>query len=121
MKNHTMPDCAYTETFIYTSSLSLSLSLGPKDKTVPDFWRMVWEKQIHVIVMITKCVELCKRKCAQYWPETDASVKHGNVTVEVSQTQSLDGYEQRTLKVTSKVGNLLTGFITTTRCLHMYV
>ena len=31
--------------------------LGPSKKTVSDFWRMVKEKRIETIVMLTKCVE----------------------------------------------------------------
>ncbi len=77
---------------------------GPKDKTVADFWRLVWEKQVHVIVMVTRCVEMMKRKCAQYWPEkVGTSITHRKITVEVTQIQMLDGFEQRTLKVTMKV------------------
>ncbi len=77
---------------------------GPKDKTVADFWRMVWEKQVYVIVMVTKCVEMMKRKCAQYWPEkVGTSVTHRNISVEVLQIQTSSGFEQRTLKVTMKV------------------
>lgn len=30
---------------------------GPKDETVSDFWRMVWEQQSSIIVMVTRCEE----------------------------------------------------------------
>lgn len=77
---------------------------GPKDKTVMDFWRMVWEKQVCVIVMVTKCVELGKRKCAQYWPESDAGCdKHGQFTVTVTKLQNCEGYDVRTLQLSFKV------------------
>ena len=57
-----------------------------------------------IVVMTTKCVELGRHKCAQYWPEDGtASVMYGNVTVEVTKTQSFDGYDLRTFKVQSKV------------------
>ncbi|RXN34998.1 receptor-type tyrosine- phosphatase C-like protein [Labeo rohita] len=41
---------------------------GPKDETVCDFWRMVWEQKSSIIVMVTRCEEGNKAKCAQYWP-----------------------------------------------------
>ncbi|XP_040895632.1 receptor-type tyrosine-protein phosphatase C isoform X2 [Toxotes jaculatrix] len=41
---------------------------GPKDETVGDFWRMVWEQQSSIIVMVTRCEEGNRVKCAQYWP-----------------------------------------------------
>ncbi|XP_064391171.1 uncharacterized protein LOC135339007 isoform X3 [Halichondria panicea] len=87
----------------YNKPEAFILTQGPKDKTVADFWRMVWEKQVHVIVMVTKCVEMMKRKCAQYWPEkVGTCVTHQKITVEVTQIQMLDGFEQRTLKVARK-------------------
>ncbi|XP_035504695.2 receptor-type tyrosine-protein phosphatase C isoform X2 [Scophthalmus maximus] len=44
---------------------------GPKDETVSDFWRMVWEQQSSIIVMVTRCEEGNRAKCAQYWPSPE--------------------------------------------------
>ena len=44
-------------------------SQGPLPKTFPDFWQMVWEQRVVVIVMTTKTVERHRTKCGQYWPE----------------------------------------------------
>ncbi|XP_048019613.1 receptor-type tyrosine-protein phosphatase C isoform X4 [Megalobrama amblycephala] len=44
---------------------------GPKDETIDDFWRMVWEQKSSIIVMVTRCEEGNKIKCAQYWPSLD--------------------------------------------------
>ncbi|KAJ8277953.1 hypothetical protein GJAV_G00082080 [Gymnothorax javanicus] len=41
---------------------------GPKDETVVDFWRMIWDQQSSIIVMVTRCEEGNRNKCAQYWP-----------------------------------------------------
>uniref|UniRef100_A0A8C6P141 Receptor-type tyrosine-protein phosphatase C n=1 Tax=Nothobranchius furzeri TaxID=105023 RepID=A0A8C6P141_NOTFU len=41
---------------------------GPKEETVGDFWRMIWEQQSSIIVMVTRCEEGNRVKCAQYWP-----------------------------------------------------
>lgn len=43
---------------------------GPLEKTVSDFWWMIYEQKITVIVMLTKIEENGKTKCAQYWSDS---------------------------------------------------
>ncbi|XP_047501923.1 receptor-type tyrosine-protein phosphatase H-like [Penaeus chinensis] len=45
---------------------------GPKDETLDDFWRMVWEQKVHTIVMLTNLMEKGKVMCAKYWPAAGA-------------------------------------------------
>ena len=44
---------------------------GPLDETLDDFWQMVWQEKVFVIVMTTKCVEQNRKKCSQYWPDNE--------------------------------------------------
>ena len=60
------------------------LPQGPLAHTVSDFWRMVWEQRVKVVVMITNMVEQGKKKCEQYWPEVGCSL-YGLVDVMVLQ------------------------------------
>lgn len=67
---------------------------GPLPSTFPDFWRMVWEQNSVVIVMITKLVERGKRKCDQYWPD-DGVELYGPIQVKHLNTFSRAHYTVR--------------------------
>ncbi|KAH9177017.1 hypothetical protein EDB89DRAFT_2065200 [Lactarius sanguifluus] len=40
---------------------------GPLPETFNDFWSLVWEQNVHVIVMLTREVEGSTVKCGNYW------------------------------------------------------
>nr|XP_017203882.2 receptor-type tyrosine-protein phosphatase eta [Oryctolagus cuniculus] len=64
----------------YHSKKDFIATQGPLPNTLKDFWRMVWEKNVHAIVMLTKCVEQGRTKCEEYWPSKQAQ-DYGDITV----------------------------------------
>lgn len=73
-------ESAGSETYICTQ--------GPLQNTVNDFWRMIWEQDCNIIVMLTKEIENLKVKCARYWPEKEPRVC-GNIRVSVLSEDTL--------------------------------
>eukprot|EP00755_Sulcionema_specki_P038905 Sspe_Gene.111801::Locus_93928_Transcript_1_1_Confidence_1.000_Length_641::g.111801::m.111801/K05697/PTPN6, SHP-1; tyrosine-protein phosphatase non-receptor type 6 len=61
---------------------------APNSATVNDFWRMIWENDVGLILMLTKEVERSRNKSIRYWPEVategnpSPSMAFGNLVVE---------------------------------------
>ncbi|XP_030329098.1 tyrosine-protein phosphatase non-receptor type 7 isoform X2 [Strigops habroptila] len=53
---------------------------GPMLNTVTDFWEMVWQEEVPLIVMITELQEH-KEKCVHYWPQKEGT--YGPFTIRV--------------------------------------
>ncbi|KAB0391636.1 hypothetical protein E2I00_005519 [Balaenoptera physalus] len=75
------------------SSLLLA-TIGPKEETVNDFWRMIWEQNTATIVMVTNLKERKECKCAQYWPDQGCWT-YGNIRVSVEDVTVLVDYTVR--------------------------
>uniref|UniRef100_UPI00398EFDC7 receptor-type tyrosine-protein phosphatase C isoform X3 n=1 Tax=Pristiophorus japonicus TaxID=55135 RepID=UPI00398EFDC7 len=76
---------------------------GPKEETSDDFWKMVWEQKATIIVMVTRCEEGKRPKCAQYWPTMDRQSKSfGDFIVRISDEKWCPDYVIRKLFISHK-------------------
>ncbi|KAM6305690.1 receptor-type tyrosine-protein phosphatase C [Aegotheles albertisi] len=75
---------------------------GPKDETTDDFWRMIWEQKATIIVMVTRCEEGKRNKCAQYWPSMEnGSAAYGDIIVKISESKTCPDYVIQKLHITN--------------------
>ncbi|XP_019632426.1 PREDICTED: receptor-type tyrosine-protein phosphatase epsilon-like [Branchiostoma belcheri] len=72
---------------------------GPLDRTVEDFWRMVWEWNSCSIVMLTELKEKGRSKSAHYWPEDEQLQTFGDVIVTAQGVETFSDYDLRTFHV----------------------
>ncbi|XP_028398210.1 receptor-type tyrosine-protein phosphatase alpha-like isoform X2 [Dendronephthya gigantea] len=71
---------------------------GPLTSSLEDFWRMIWENDVRVVVMVTNLFERTKPKCVQYWPNK-GSANYGFLTVTILKEEMFAYYVVRTLSV----------------------
>ncbi|KAM6166223.1 receptor-type tyrosine-protein phosphatase C [Erethizon dorsatum] len=76
---------------------------GPRDETVDDFWRMIWEQKATVIVMVTRCEEGNRNKCAEYWPSVEEGTRtFGDVIVKINEHKRCPDYIIQKMNITNK-------------------
>ncbi|XP_056604538.1 tyrosine-protein phosphatase non-receptor type 12 isoform X2 [Triplophysa dalaica] len=73
---------------------------GPLPNTVLDFWRMIWEYKVAVIVMACREFEMGRKKCERYFPLFgDEPVLFGPFRISCDSEQARTDYFIRTLTV----------------------
>ena len=72
---------------------------APLVETIDDFWRMLWEHNSTIIVMLTKLREMGREKCAQYWP-SERSIRYQYFVVDPIAEYNMSQYILREFKVT---------------------
>ncbi len=64
---------------------------GPLPSTVEDFWWMIWQEKVSVVVMLTKLNERNKSMCEKYWPLNKAT--YGDIMVTLYSETRHSSYE----------------------------
>ncbi|XP_059488383.1 tyrosine-protein phosphatase Lar-like [Neocloeon triangulifer] len=72
---------------------------GPLAHTSEDLWRMLWEHNSTIIVMLTKLKEMGREKCFQYWPN-ERSVRYDCFVVDPIAEYNMPQYILREFKIT---------------------
>ncbi|CAI8026225.1 Receptor-type tyrosine-protein phosphatase delta [Geodia barretti] len=88
----------------YTRKGTFIATQGPLPQTINDFWRMVAEKDVHVIVMLTQLEEKGKEMCACYWPkEVSGTETRGSLSTELLSEEPFQDFTHRKIKLDQTV------------------
>ncbi|XP_050402789.1 mucin-2 [Patella vulgata] len=80
---------------------------APLANTKADFWRMIWEQQSRVIVMLTAMDEHGHPKCAEYWPDCLGTlIKYAEFTVTLKKRDVTQEYIMSTIELKDIDNNL---------------
>lgn len=91
---------------------------APLPSTVDEWWQMIEEKNITLIVMLCKLVEMSKVKCERYWPDSlNKKEMYGDFEITVTNEEKFEGDDEYILR-TFLVENPETGTSKTIYQLH---
>ncbi|XP_008201096.1 mucin-3A isoform X2 [Tribolium castaneum] len=81
---------------------------APMQNTVDDFWRMIWEQQCKVVLMVTHLFENGVEKCVDYLPPSEVLDCHrlfGDFQVTLKKREVKDKYIISSLQLKNMVSN----------------
>jgi len=84
-------------------------SQGPLPNTVGDFWRMVWEQRVRLLLMLTAETEGRRVKCHRYWPQRgETTARHGHLAVSCTGEHKTSSATVRDFQLTSDTVSITT-------------
>ncbi|XGW13204.1 hypothetical protein V3C99_013658, partial [Haemonchus contortus] len=94
-------------TYIHASRVKLDraervyiLTQGPKENSIEDFWRMIFQEQCAGVVMLCNYFEDGMQKCEEYFPTDGGGYKYyGKMFVNNKKVDHLDQHDIYTLEV----------------------
>ncbi|XP_065670325.1 receptor-type tyrosine-protein phosphatase S-like isoform X2 [Hydra vulgaris] len=87
----------------YSKKVTYIATQAPKNETIVDFWRMIFQEKPKAVIMLTNLVENDKIKSAQYWPESNE--EYGGLNVCVTKTENFADYFIRYISLNFKEVN----------------
>ncbi|CAG4985001.1 unnamed protein product [Colias eurytheme] len=88
------PENVYSKLYIATQ--------GCLSTTIYQFWSMIWQEDVRIIIMTTKEIERGKVKCERYWPELNKTEVIKKYTIYNESESSTQDYTLRRFVVTKK-------------------
>lgn len=76
---------------------------GPKPETCSDFWNMILQYKVEVIVMLTQLKEGEKLKCHQYYPSVDTEVIFNDISVKCVKESEFPIYKKREILINNEM------------------
>jgi len=77
------------------------LPTAPLAHTIPEFWHLIWQEKVQIIVMLNSAAEGKLKKSEIYWPE-GSSREYGPFTVTLVECQVFADYTARTMQLQVK-------------------
>ncbi|KAF1766078.1 hypothetical protein GCK72_006034 [Caenorhabditis remanei] len=71
---------------------------APVEATIDDFWRMIWEQESYLVVMVANLTEKNRQQCAKYWPDEEMT-RYGDIIVEPSTVSFHSDYAVRAFDI----------------------
>lgn len=75
---------------------------GCLSTTIYQFWSMIWQEDVRIIIMTTKEIERGKVKCERYWPDLNKTEVIKKYTIFNESESSTQDYTLRRFVVTKK-------------------
>ncbi|KAJ8311639.1 hypothetical protein KUTeg_010994 [Tegillarca granosa] len=93
-------NASYLQNFKNKSGQDFIVTQHPLTNTIEDFWTMIWEQNVSVIVMLTPQNDDCKISYEKYFPSEPQSTKqYGSVNVETIAKFSIQMTELSSIKL----------------------
>uniref|UniRef100_A0AC34RHJ3 Tyrosine-protein phosphatase domain-containing protein n=1 Tax=Panagrolaimus sp. JU765 TaxID=591449 RepID=A0AC34RHJ3_9BILA len=86
----------------YASKKTFIAAQAPMENTMNDFWRMIWEQDVRIIIMAANINERGRKQAYKYWPNDDEENLLVNADLEISckKTEVFADYARREFELT---------------------